>query len=270
MLVGGLGGRGVVAGASYESRVYGARSAMPMHQARRLVGAACVVLPPRGVVYGVASRRVLDTVRAAVPILEQLSFDEAFGEPVELEGATRRGRGSLLRGAACRDPRGDRACRIRRRRVRQADRQDRFGSGQTRRHPGGAPRRGTRAAGRSVRSAAVGDRPGRRGEAAPARHRHHRRPCRAVGRRGGQHPRRHHRARAASAGTGYRRPPRHRERARQTDQRRIDLPRRPHRARSVAGGGRPRSATTRIPGSRRTAVVRAPSPSSSRSRIWAS
>jgi DNA polymerase IV len=88
VLVGGLGGRGVVAGASYEARVYGARSAMPMHQARRMVGAGAVVLPPRGVVYGVASRRVLDTVRAMVPVLEQLSFDEAFGEPVELAGAS--------------------------------------------------------------------------------------------------------------------------------------------------------------------------------------
>ena len=88
VLVGGLGGRGVVAGASYESRVYGARSAMPMHQARRMVGAAAVVLPPRGVVYGVASRRVFETVRTLVPVLEQLSFDEAFGEPVELAGAT--------------------------------------------------------------------------------------------------------------------------------------------------------------------------------------
>lgn len=88
VLVGGLGGRGVVAGASYESRVYGARSAMPMHQARRLVGATAVVLPPRGVVYGVASRRVFGTVRTLVPVLEQLSFDEAFGEPAELVGAT--------------------------------------------------------------------------------------------------------------------------------------------------------------------------------------
>jgi DNA polymerase-4 len=88
VLVGGLGGRGVVAGASYEARVYGARSAMPMHQARRLVGAPAVVLPPRGVVYGVASRRVLDTVRSVVPVLEQLSFDEAFGEPSELAGAS--------------------------------------------------------------------------------------------------------------------------------------------------------------------------------------
>ncbi len=88
VLVGGLGGRGVVAGASYEARVFGARSAMPVHQARRLVGAAAVVLPPRGAVYGLASRRVLDTVREVVPVLEQLSFDEAFGEPAELVGAT--------------------------------------------------------------------------------------------------------------------------------------------------------------------------------------
>ncbi len=88
VLVGGVGGRGVVAGASYEARVFGARSAMPMHQARRLVGAGAVVLPPRGVVYGLASRRVFDTVRARVPVLEQLSYDEAFGEPAELAGMT--------------------------------------------------------------------------------------------------------------------------------------------------------------------------------------
>ena len=87
VLVGGLGGRGVVAGASYEARAFGARSAMPIHQARRLVGAAAVVLPPRGAVYGLASRRVLATVRGMVPVLEQLSFDEAFGEPAELAGA---------------------------------------------------------------------------------------------------------------------------------------------------------------------------------------
>lgn len=88
VLVGGLGGRGVVAGASYEARAYGARSAMPTHQARRLIGAGAVVLPPRGAVYGVASRRVFDTVRTRVPVLEQLSFDEAFGEPAELAGRT--------------------------------------------------------------------------------------------------------------------------------------------------------------------------------------
>ncbi|OBF18255.1 DNA polymerase IV [Mycobacterium kubicae] len=88
VLVGGTGGRGVVAGASYEARVFGARSAMPMHQARRLVGVTAVVLPPRGVVYGVASRRVFHTVRSLVPVVEQLSHDEGFGEPPQLAGAS--------------------------------------------------------------------------------------------------------------------------------------------------------------------------------------
>ena len=88
VLVGGLGGRGVVAGASYEARVFGARSAMPMHQARRLIGVTAVVLPPRGVVYGVASRRVFDAVRGVIPVIEQLSHDEGFGEPPQLAGAS--------------------------------------------------------------------------------------------------------------------------------------------------------------------------------------
>ncbi|MEV6773171.1 DNA polymerase IV [Nocardia sp. NPDC051030] len=88
VLVGGMGGRGVVAGASYEARVFGARSAMPMHQARRLVGVAGVVIPPRGAVYGELSGQVFDTLRTHIPVLETLSFDEAFGEPAELAGAT--------------------------------------------------------------------------------------------------------------------------------------------------------------------------------------
>ncbi|MGC0364458.1 DNA polymerase-4 [Rhodococcus sp. 27YEA15] len=88
VLVGGLGGRGVVAGASYEARQFGARSAMPMHQARRLVGARAVVLPPRMSLYSVLSKRAFDALRLRMPILEQLSVDEAFGEPHELAGAT--------------------------------------------------------------------------------------------------------------------------------------------------------------------------------------
>lgn len=87
VLVGGLGGRGVVAGASYEARVFGARSAMPMHQARRLVGAAAVVVPPRGALYSAVSATVFDTLRTRIPVLEMLSMDEAFGEPQELVGA---------------------------------------------------------------------------------------------------------------------------------------------------------------------------------------
>ncbi len=87
VLVGGGGPRGVVAGASYEARAYGARSAMPMHRARRLIGVRAVVVPPRPRVYRAASRRVFAVVRATIPVLEQLSVDEAFAEPEELAGA---------------------------------------------------------------------------------------------------------------------------------------------------------------------------------------
>ncbi len=87
VLVGGAGGRGVVAGASYAARAFGASSAMPMHQARRLVGSAAVVLPPRGALYREVSSRIFAVVREAIPVIEMLSFDEAFGEPAELAGA---------------------------------------------------------------------------------------------------------------------------------------------------------------------------------------
>lgn len=87
VLVGGVGGRGVVAGCSYEARVHGTRSAMPMQQARRLVGPAAVVLPPRGALYRELSRRMFEVFRSRVPVVEQVSIDEAFLEPVELRGA---------------------------------------------------------------------------------------------------------------------------------------------------------------------------------------
>lgn len=173
VLVGGLGGRGVVAGASYESRVFGARSAMPMHQARRLIGVTAVVLPPRGAVYGVASRRVFHTVRAMLPVVEQLSFDEAFGEPAELARDRGRGRGVLC-AAAETSARGDRSDRFGRRRFGKASGQNSVRVGQTRWCRSDPARRRGAVAGRSRRAQAVGDRPGRRREATPAGHRHDR------------------------------------------------------------------------------------------------
>ncbi|GAA2348047.1 DNA polymerase IV [Saccharopolyspora halophila] len=86
VLVGGLGPRGTVAGASYEAREYGARSAMPMAEARRRCPIA-VVLPPRFRVYSAVSHRVLDIVRDVADVLQQVSVDEAFLEPTELAGA---------------------------------------------------------------------------------------------------------------------------------------------------------------------------------------
>jgi DNA polymerase-4 len=86
VLVGGIGPRGVVAGASYEAREFGAHSAMPMSRARRLVPGA-VVLPPRLAVYRVLSERVFGHIRELGGVIEQIAFDEAFVEPAGLVGA---------------------------------------------------------------------------------------------------------------------------------------------------------------------------------------
>ncbi|GAA1944151.1 DNA polymerase IV [Amycolatopsis minnesotensis] len=87
VLVGGSGPRAVVAGASYEAREYGARSAMPMSQARRLVPAGAVTLPARFSLYEAMSRRVFAIVGEYATVLERVSLDEAFAEPPELVGA---------------------------------------------------------------------------------------------------------------------------------------------------------------------------------------
>ncbi len=86
VLVGGLGPRAVVAGASYQARVFGARSAMPMGQARRLCPHA-VVLPARFTLYQALSAQVMTVLAEASPVLEPVSIDEAFLEPPALAGA---------------------------------------------------------------------------------------------------------------------------------------------------------------------------------------
>ncbi|MEU4248295.1 DNA polymerase IV [Amycolatopsis sp. NPDC026612] len=87
VLVGGLGPRGVVAGASYESRAFGIKSAMPMAQARRLLPANGVIVPPRFRVYERLSQEVFAVVAEVAPVLEKISLDEAFAEPPSLVGA---------------------------------------------------------------------------------------------------------------------------------------------------------------------------------------
>ncbi|MFE9173893.1 DNA polymerase IV [Streptomyces kebangsaanensis] len=81
VVVGGLGPRGVVATASYEARVFGVRSAMPMAQARRLAPNAAYLVP-RFAFYRSISEQVMDLLRALSPLVEPLSLDEAF---VDLE-----------------------------------------------------------------------------------------------------------------------------------------------------------------------------------------
>ncbi|OSY37887.1 DNA polymerase-4 [Pseudonocardia autotrophica] len=87
VLVGGAGPRGVVAGASYQARVFGARSAMPMGQARRRCPHA-TVLPPRFPLYKAISDEVMGVLAEFSPVLEPVSVDEAFIEPPVLAGAS--------------------------------------------------------------------------------------------------------------------------------------------------------------------------------------
>ncbi|MFT3862270.1 DNA polymerase IV [Micropruina sp.] len=77
VIVGGIGPRGVVATASYEARVFGVRSAMPMHEARRRCPHAAV-LSGRFGAYRAASAIVMGLLRELSPLVEPLSLDEAF------------------------------------------------------------------------------------------------------------------------------------------------------------------------------------------------
>ncbi|MDR0847848.1 MAG: DNA polymerase IV [Propionibacteriaceae bacterium] len=77
VIVGGISGRGVVSTCSYEARVFGVHSAMPMHEARRLCPNAAF-LSGRFGAYRIASRQVMTILRSLSPDVEPLSLDEAF------------------------------------------------------------------------------------------------------------------------------------------------------------------------------------------------
>jgi DNA polymerase-4 len=77
LIVGGTGGRGVVAAASYAVRCFGVHSAMPMAEAlRRCPGAICI--PPRMARYQEVSAQVFEIFHDFTPLVEGLSLDEAF------------------------------------------------------------------------------------------------------------------------------------------------------------------------------------------------
>ena len=85
VLVGGRGGRGVVAAASYEARRSGCRSAMPMAEAVRRCPSA-VVVSPSFAKYEADSARIMEILETASPLVEPLSIDEAF---VDVTGSLR-------------------------------------------------------------------------------------------------------------------------------------------------------------------------------------
>jgi DNA polymerase-4 len=87
VVVGGVGGRGVVATASYEARAYGARSAMSTAEARRRCPPGTAFLGGRFAAYRRTSDVVMALLRELSPLVEPVSIDEAYvdlaaGSPV--------------------------------------------------------------------------------------------------------------------------------------------------------------------------------------------
>ena len=75
-------GRGVVAAASYEARVFGVRSAIPMARAVRLCP-NLVIVRPDFKKYKAASNAVFEIFRTVTPLVEGLSLDEAYLDVTE-------------------------------------------------------------------------------------------------------------------------------------------------------------------------------------------
>ncbi len=85
VLIGGTSDRGVVAACSYEARVYGIHSAMPMKMARLLCPGAVVIRGDSGT-YSKFSDMVTEIVKERAPVFEKSSIDEFY---VDITGMDR-------------------------------------------------------------------------------------------------------------------------------------------------------------------------------------
>ncbi len=85
ILIGGVTDRGVVASCSYEARVFGIHSAMPMKMARQLCPEA-IVIKGNTANYTKYSHMVTDIIKEEVPLYEKTSIDEFY---LDLSGMDR-------------------------------------------------------------------------------------------------------------------------------------------------------------------------------------
>lgn len=71
--------RGIITTASYEARRYGIKTAMSVHEALRLCP-HLIVLPPNHLLYHTMSHELMEYLSTVVPVMEQYSIDEMFGD----------------------------------------------------------------------------------------------------------------------------------------------------------------------------------------------